>query len=310
MCRRAASAASSTRYWSATVHARRLPDARAEPLLQQPVDQPDRLLRRPRLGQRGAQRRRLLPTRRRGRGGGACRARRGPSARPAACSPGSRPSSACADPPGHLVARDHQRARAQRHAQVLGRHGDVLRPPASASSSSIAASPLSRRSPSSSTPVISTLGTHRSSAVRLAHAALAERRQHVADVVEEHAGSGRRRARRRAPAGDGARTAGTRRGAGRPRSCRCRGRPARRASARAGHGSPRPARPGSWRRSRASPRCAPRRSRRAPGRGCPDPAASSSGSSSCSSRYAVSSPSSIVNRRRWARPNASAWVAR
>ena len=63
------------------------------------------------------------------------------------------------------------------------------------------------------------------SIVRLPGRRLAERRQHLGDVAEEHRVRARRRARRRGRAARGARRGGRRPGAGRPRSCRCPGPP-------------------------------------------------------------------------------------
>ena len=54
---------------------------------------------------------------------------------------------------------------------------------------------------------------------------LAEGRQHPLDVAHEDARRARPRARRRSRSGGGRRTAGRRRGAARPPSCRCPGRP-------------------------------------------------------------------------------------
>ena len=99
---------------------------------------------------------------------------------------------------------------------------------------------------------------------RVADADLAERGQHGADVLEEARGSGRRRGPRSGRAGRGTRRAARPPGAGRRRSCRCRGRPGRRSSCRPRHGRWRPARAGSSRRCRASGR---RGAARSPARG-------------------------------------------
>jgi hypothetical protein len=85
--------------------------------------------------------------------------------------------------------------------------------------------PFQRAVSTSSTPVTSTFGMHSSSDGALPHRPLAERRQDVADVVEERPVRPRPRARRRGRAGLGARTAGTRPGGAQRRSCRCPGPP-------------------------------------------------------------------------------------
>ena len=98
---------------------------------------------------------------------------------------------------------------------------------------------------------------------RLRDAALAERRQHLRDVVQEGRVRARPPARRSAAAARDRCRAGRRRGAARPRSCRCPARPGCTARCRGRRGPGRPGRAGWWRRCRASARRGAVRSPRA-----------------------------------------------
>ena len=149
---------------------------------------------------------------------------------------GVTPSSACVDPPGELVGGDRS-VSAPRSAGADRRSGRTTWPTLASRQ------PIEhlRRTLPSSRRIVVDAGDRRPSARRCrapcaAAPPLAERRQHVGDVVEEHRVRARPPARRRGRAGDGARTAGTRRGASRPRSCRCPAHPARPGTGRAAHG--------------------------------------------------------------------------
>ena len=101
---------------------------------------------------------------------------------------------------------------------------------------------------------------------RLLDAALAEGRQHLRDVVQERGVRARRPARRSGAAARDRCRAGRRRGAARPRSCRCPVRPGCTARCRGRRAPDRPGRAGWSRRCRASARRAAVRSPRAAGR--------------------------------------------
>ena len=95
------------------------------------------------------------------------------------------------------------------------------------------------------------------------HVLLAERRQHLLDVAQEHRARPDEQHALRARAGAGACRAGTRRGAARPAVLPVPGPPADDEHARQRRrGSPRPARPGSSRRCRPCDRCGCARARR------------------------------------------------
>ena len=145
------------------------------------------------------------------------------------------------------------------------------------------------------------------------HVLFAERRQHVLDVAQEHRARTDEQHALRTRAGAGACRAGTRRGAARPRSCRCRARPRRRARRAGRRGSPRPARPGSWRRCRPCGRCGCVRARRA-ARPRPRPAGRRfrrrSWSNTSSSRPMTSRPLRVMRWRRRTTPIGATAVAR
>ena len=172
------------------------------------------------------------------------------------------------EPPVHSGRLDGDRAGAERCAARVGGHGRRAR---AARSNTVArrASPFSRATATASAAVISTRGDVRSSDGALLHRALAERREHVGDVVEEDPVRARRRARRLAhqaaavleqQVGDAVEAD---RGLAGARAALHDQRPIERRADRRG-----PARPGSWPRSRASRRCGPLRSRPAPDRVC------------------------------------------